>query len=179
MSRAIFKTLREQSAIGFDGKLIFQDSSTGQQVGIILISNGLIVGANYNKIDGKKSLINLLVNEFSSESNYSHTVEPEVIGLDLFQFELTLDDLEIDFRNLYEKIEKFKKLKPPSNKRIVVDADFICRGSAIDAQEFDILCLISDFGKVEDIYKNSELFEFEVTNALVGLRKKGALKVLS
>lgn len=179
MNKAIFRTLREQSAIGFDGKIIFLNADTGQQVGFILICNGLIVGASFNKQTGRKALINLLVEEFSSVLNLNHIVEPEVINVDTFQFEITLDELENDFRSLYEKIESSKKLRPPGNKRLLVDADFVCRGLKIDPFEFDLMCLISDFGKVEEIYNNSELLEFEVTNALVSLRKKGAIKVIS
>jgi hypothetical protein len=40
------------------------------------------------------------------------------------------------------------------------------------------MCTISDYSDVSEIYKNSKLLDFEITNALVNLRKKDALKVV-
>tara|TARA_Y100000590_G_scaffold469529_1_gene657852 strand:- start:289498 stop:290031 length:534 start_codon:yes stop_codon:yes gene_type:complete len=176
---ALIKTLREQSAIGFDGKIIVQDKAMSQHLGSILLCAGTLVGCSFNGERGKKSLLNILMQEFSSNPSLDYVVEPEVIGLELIQFEIELNDLEEEFRNILEQTEKNKKLKPPGNKRVIVNSDFICRGANIEPKEFDVLCLISDFGKIQDIYENSFLYEFEVTNALVSLRKKGALKVLS
>jgi len=176
---ALIKTLREQSAIGFDGKIVVQDRNLSQHLGNILLCAGTLVGCSFNGERGKKSLLNLLMQEFSSSSSLEYIVEPEVIGLDLIQFEIDLSELEEDFKSILEQTEKNKKLKPPGNKRVVINSDFVCRGATIEPKEFDVLCLISDFGKIQDIYENSFLYEFEVTNALVSLRKKGALKVLS
>ncbi len=176
---ALIKILREQSAIGFDGKIVVQDKSLSQHLGNILLCAGTVVGCSFKKETGRKSLLNLLMQEFSEDSSLEYVVEPEVIGLELIQFELELSNLESEFRYLLEQTEKNKKLKPPGNKRVVINSDFVCRGAEIDPKEFDILCLISDFGKIQDIYENSFLYDFEVTNSLVSLRKKGALKVIS
>ncbi|MFT6068691.1 MAG: hypothetical protein ACJAT2_003514 [Bacteriovoracaceae bacterium] len=176
---SIFKILREQSAIGFDGRIVFQGNDSGQLKGEVLVHNGDIVGCNYNGSSGKKALLNLAYEDFAELVKFSYIVEPEVIGQEKVQFEFALGDFENTFREVYEKIESSKKLKPPPGKRLIINPDFVCRGDKISASEFDILCTISDFGKVADIYKNSPLLDFEVTLGLVSLRKKGALKVVS
>ncbi len=176
---SIFKILREQSAIGFDGRIVFQGNDSGQLKGEVLVHSGDIVGCNYNGSSGKKALLNLAYEDFAEVAEFNYTVEPEVISQDKIQFESTLTDFEDSFREVYEKIKSSKKLKPPPGKRLVINSDFVCRGDKISATEFDILCTISDFGKVADIYKNSPLLDFEVTLGLVSLRKKGALKVVS
>lgn len=175
----IFKILREQSAIGFDGKVIFQDSSTSRLLGEILMSSGKIVGCLYSGAIAKKALLNILYDDFSDNCSFNHVVEPEVISQGKHQLELKVSDLETEISALYEKIESTKKLRPPGNKRVMVNSDFVCRGAEISSKEFDILCTISDYGKISEIYLNSGLLAFEVTLALVSLRKKGALKVLS
>jgi hypothetical protein len=176
---SIFKILREQSAIGFDGRIVFQERNSSQFKGEVLVQNGDIYGCNYNGSIGKKALLNLAYDDFAEVVSFSYVVEPEVINQEKIQFELKVSDFEEEFRQVYEKIESCKKLKPPPNKRLLVNPDFICRGDNISASEFDVMCTISDFGKVSDIYKNSPLLEFEVTLSLVSLRKKGALKVVS
>lgn len=176
---AIIKILREQSAIGFDGKIIVQDQNLSQHLGQILICSGTIVGCNFLNKTGKKALINLLVQEFDPNKQMSYVVEPEVIALELIQFELEVPVLEEEIRSILEESKKNKKLRPPGDKRLVVNADFVCRGEDISSNEFDILCLISDFGKIQDVYDNTALLDFEVTDGLVSLRKKGALKVIA
>jgi hypothetical protein len=176
---SIFKILREQSSIGFDGRIVFQGNDSGQLKGEILVHNGDIAGCNYNGASGKKALLNLAYEDFAEIVKFSYVVEPEVISQDKIQFEFGLNDFEQTFREVFEKIKSTKKLKPPSNKRLLINPDFVCRGEKISATEFDILCIISDFGKVSDIYRNSSLLDFEITLGLVSLRKKGALKVVS
>ena len=109
----------------------------------------------------------------------SYVVEPEVIALELIQFELEVPVLEVEIKSILEESKRNEKLRPPGDKRLVVNADFVCRGEEISSNEFDILCLISDFGKIQDVYDNTALLDFEVTDGLVSLRKKGALKVIA
>lgn len=176
---SIFKILREQSAIGFDGRIVFQGNDSGQLIGEILVQNGDLVGCNYNGSTGKKALLNLAYEDFAELVKFSYVVEPELISQDKIQFESSLNDFEDTFREVYQKIESSKKFRPPPTKRLLINPDFVCRGDKISSTEFDILCTISDFGKVSEIYKNSTLLDFEVTLGLVSLRKKGALKVVS
>ena len=44
---------------------------------------------------------------------------------------------------------------------------------------FLVLKSMTEFSKVEDIYKYTNLFEHEVTESLVTLRKKGYVNVVS
>ena len=70
-----------------------------------------------------------------------------------------------------------KKLKPAMNLRLVIDPEVIVSHDEITPEEFDILSVLSEWCVVSDVYKYSKLMEFEVTNALVSLRKKRAIKV--
>jgi hypothetical protein len=50
-------------------------------------------------------------------------------------------------------------------------------GADVTSDEFEVLAGLTDYNKVGDIYKNVNLLEYEITNALVSLRMKKALRV--
>lgn len=175
----ILKVLREQSAIGFNGRVVFREAASSRHLGNILIYSGSVVGCTFGEKTGKKALVSLFLEDFRNGNLYDIVVEPEVIDVESFQFEMELFKFEEELKVIIEKSEKNKKLKPPPDKRLLVNPDFVCRGDDISSSEFDLMCTISDFGKVSEIYKNSNLLEFEITDSLISLRKKGAIKVLS
>ena len=78
----------------------------------------------------------------------------------------------------YEQLSNPSGQKPPEHLKLLVKSEFIKNGGAVTPMEYELLSTISDFNLVKDIYEHSELFEFEITELLVSLRKKEALKVV-
>ena len=81
--------------------------------------------------------------------------------------------------DVYENYLGSKKLRPPGALKLVLNPNFIVEGQDVAPNEFDVLSAISDYSRVEDIYNHCPLMEYEVTQALVSLRRKGALKVVA
>ena len=179
---ALIKILKEQETFGFTGRINILDKKSGQFLGVIMQEEGVIVSARYHQEKGKKALYRLTIDDLQQEQESSSTlkfvVEPEIIEDADRGFELTVAAYEKMAKQLFEKTETSKRLRPPGHLRVSLNSNFIVEGEDVDATEFDVMAVISDYSRVNEIYENSNLFEFEVTSALVSLRRKGAIKVL-
>lgn len=179
---ALIKILKEQETFGFTGRINILDKSSGQFLGVIMQEEGVIVNARYRDGKGKKALFRLTIDDLkddkSAQAGLRFVVEPEVIEDADRSFELSVADYEVLARELYERSESSRKLRPSDDLRVALNSSFIVEGENVTWAEFDVMAVISDYPKIEDVYKHSQLYEFEVTSALVSLRKKGALKVL-
>lgn len=174
---SLMEVLKEQSSFGFTGKVNLLLSSNGQFYGVIYIHEGLIVGAQCGQQSARKALYKLVVEDVDSENHFKFVVEPELIAPALVTMKLTYDEVKAEAQKIYQKYVTAKKLKPAMNLRLVIDPEIIVSPEEITPEEFDILSVLAEWCVVADIYKYSKLMEFEVTNALVSLRKKRAIKV--
>lgn len=68
--------------------------------------------------------------------------------------------------------------RPPMSLKLLVEPNFLVSGEELTEIEYNLLCTMSDYNLVEDLYKNSPMLEYEITMALVSLRKKNALRVI-
>ncbi|MBT5096076.1 MAG: hypothetical protein HOM21_17615 [Halobacteriovoraceae bacterium] len=93
-------------------------------------------------------------------------------------FSLNFEKFKSNVKTLYGEYREVGRLKPPDSVKLLIQESFIRQGSDITAKEFRILCTLTEFNRVGDVYQNSDLMSFEVTRALVSLRKKAALKVI-
>ncbi len=71
------------------------------------------------------------------------------------------------------------KLRPPDHVKIVVDPNFVNEDLPVNSDEFTVLLTLTEWNSPFDIYQQCPLLDHEITYALVGLRKKQALKILS
>jgi len=172
----LIEVLKEQSSFGFTGKVNVLSRENGQFLGVIYQQDGLIVGAQIKDLKGKKALFNMIFTDVDSD-DYRFVVEPEVISADHITLKIPFEEVKTEAQKFYQQYVNAKKLRPAPNLKLVIDPEIIVSRDDITPSEFDVLAVISEYCKVSDIYKYSKLLDFEVTNALVSLRKKRAIKV--
>ncbi len=169
--------LDEQVSVGFTGKVNALDSKTSQILGSIFLKDGKIIDCSYKGSQSLKGFFNLCIDEFDVK-NLKYIVEPEVIDQRLETIHYPYSVLKRKIVEVVEKYRSAKEQKPPGNLKILIEPGFIANGEKVDATEFSLLKTLSDVNRVEDVYSKSTLIDYEITNALVSLRKKKALRVL-
>ncbi|MCO4794040.1 MAG: hypothetical protein KC493_10020 [Bacteriovoracaceae bacterium] len=172
---SLINSLTEQSTFSFTGRINVLHSKTKQYFGSIHLIDGKITESSYKGQTGKDTLYTILIEDMTDSTPLKFVVEPELIEPGSFSY--NVEEFKKDARTYYENFLATKKLKPPANLRLLVKGDFILAGPEVTGSEFQLLKIISDYSKVEDIYKESDQLEYQVTNSLVSLRKKGALRV--
>lgn len=177
MNKSLLKTLDEQVQVGFTGKVNVLDSFTKQLYGSIGIYEGEIVHCVFQGVVGLKAFYNIVIEEYENDK-FNYIVEPELIDQTKKNIYYSFGHLKNKVSEVFQNYEKSKALRPPENIKLVINSSFVSAGDEVTAQEYDLLGTISDFSKVEEIYKNSSLLDYEITNALVSLRKKQAIKVI-
>ena len=179
MIDGLLNILEEQSAMGFTGKINVLLQKNSQSYAVVLMHEGKIIhclGANKS---GENALLDLIFQDVSSSHDFKLVVEPEVVTSDEGLFSWSVKELKKKSRNVYENYLANQKLRPPPGLKLVINADFIIYGAEVYQNEFDVLSTISDYSRVQDIYENCALLEYEITQALVALRKKGGIKVVA
>ncbi len=174
---SLMEVLKEQSSFGFTGKVNLLLSSNGQFYGVAYLHEGFIVGATCAQLTGHKALYKMIFEDLESQSQFKFIVEPELVAQGHISIKVTFDEVKAEAQKIYQKYVSAKKLKPAMNLRLVIDPEVIVSRDEITPDEFDILSILAEWCVVADVYKYSKLMEFEVTNALVSLRKKRAIKV--
>jgi len=169
--------LDEQVSVGFTGRVNVLSSINKQLFGSLILLDGDVVDCTYKGSIGLKGFFNLCVDEFDNH-DLKYIVEPELIDSKKKTIHYPYSVLKRKIAETVEKYRDSKSNKPPENLKILIQPEFIDQGEKVDSNEFDLLSTISDFNRVSDIYKNCNLLDFEITNALVSLRKKKALKVI-
>jgi hypothetical protein len=170
--------LEEQCLIGFTGRINILKDSNKQFLGTVSLYDGYIVRSEYKKLTGKKTLFNVLIENLSQSEIQKFVVEPEIVEIESTDFKIDIHAFKHESRDRYERYLKSVKLTPPMSLRLLINSDFITEGRPLSDAEFDVLKVISDYNKVEDIYDMAPLYKYEVTEALVSLRQKKAIKVL-
>ncbi len=177
---SLLKHIEEQSLISFTGKINVLKPENNQHIGIVFLKEGDIVECNYGGKYGKKALFSLSFDEVEAKDFHKFVVEPEIIKDSQIRFTYTFDEFYEKMQERYEVYQKIKRLKPPNYLRLGIDPNFIkpeCK-TKIDGFEFDVLSAMVGAKKVSDIYLNCPLYDYEITGALITLRKKKAIRVL-
>ncbi len=173
----LISILEEQHSVGFTGKVNVLDRSSNQIFGHVIIFEGDISQCDYKGNEGLKAFYNLCIDEFD-ETELKYVVEPELV-------DTTKDSIHYPFSVLKRKITEVvgnyklnKENRPPDHLKILIKPEFIAKGEAVDNNEYDLLCTLSDYNLVSDVYKHCDLFDYQITNTFVSLRKKNALTVI-
>mgnify|MGYP000660462732 CR=1 FL=1 len=175
---SLVQKIEEQCSFNFTGRINILKRTDRQFLGVIYISDGLVVAAQFAKKTGLKALYSMVIFDMDEIAEFTLVAEPEVVSATDFEFSLKFSEFKSNVEKAYEEHIKAKSLRPPENIHILVNPVFIKNGKKTGANEFLLLKTIAEYSKVEDIYHNCELFDFEVTQALVNLRKICALKVI-
>ena len=173
----LMEILKEQAAFGFTGKINLLLNTNGQFQGVVYQHEGFIVDATYVGLSGKNALFKMIFEDVETTDFFKFIVEPELISEDHFLIKMSFDEIKKEAQGLYQKFILAKKLKPSLDLKLVINPEIIINEEEISPSEFDVLSVLVEWCKVEDVYRYCKLMEFEVTNALVSLRKKRAIKV--
>lgn len=177
MSELILKTIEDQVIINFTGKVNILGKETKQHIGAILLIDGQLVNAKYLGSEGLKAFYNVCIDEHLGKE-FEIIVEPEIID----QKEKKIDHpFSVLKRRMFEMVNNYKealKNRPPNNLKLVLVPSFLTEKTDVSREEYSLMCTMSDYNLVSDIYKKSPLLDYEITNALVLLRKKNAIKVI-
>ncbi len=175
-SSVLFRCLDEQAAVNFTGKVNVLEASDKRLLGVVTLKDGAIHGCSFQGILGLKAFHALLIREASG--GLSYVVEPEIVADEGRNIPLPLRILKERAAMALERWNKVAQAKPPSGLKLLVKPEFLEAQSDVSVPEFHVLCALAEWGVVEDLYKNCPLLEYEITEALVGLRKKDALQVV-
>ena len=173
----LIEVLKEQASFGFTGKINVLSRDNGQFLGVIYQQEGIIVGAQIKELKGKKALLKMIFDDVESNENFKFIVEPEVLSSEIMTVKITFEEIKLEAQSHFQEYLAAKKLRPQPHLKLVIDPEVIVSKVELTAQEFDVLAVITEWCNVSDIYKYSKLMDFEVTHALVSLRKKRAIKV--
>ncbi len=176
---SLLSIINEQAAFGFSGKINILLKSNDQLFGVIYQYEGKVIGASSDQQQGKKALFFLIFHDVDSVDKYKFVVEPEIINKVVFDFELTFEEITATAGKLFPEFLKAKKLRPPNHLKLLVNPEIIINEETLTPEEFGILITLTEFSKVIDVYQVSNFLEFEITNALVSLRKKKAILVVN
>lgn len=174
---SLIEVLKEQTSFGFTGKVNLLSFENGQFLGVVYQQEGIIVGASFNELKDYKALIKMIFDDLENNQSFKFVVEPEILSLDKCRISLALPVLIKDIQKKYQEFQHVKKLKPAPDLRLLIDPEIIVSNDDLTPQEFDLLATLTEYAKVSDIYKYSKLLDYEITSALVSLRKKKAIKV--
>lgn len=173
----LIEIIDEQIIVEFSGRIFVKEISSSKNLGEIVLIDGELISVHYQKMEGLKALFEIYLDTLK-DSFIHFDVQPEIIESSNKNIHHPFKVVVTKLSQMMTEYAECKKLRPPLTVKLVIKPEFIELGEEISDQEFNLLTVISDFNKVEDIYQHSNLMEFEVTKALVSLRKKGALKVV-
>jgi hypothetical protein len=173
----LLEILNEQSAFGFTGRINVLVKSNGQLFGVVYQNEGTVVDAESQSLNGLRALYKMIFTDVEFQDFLKFVVEPEILKSENFQLSISLDELKADASKKYQEYIAAKKLRPPANVKLVIDPEIIVNTNQVSPEEYDVLALLTEWSKVSDIYKYSNLLEYEITNALVSLRRKKAIRV--
>lgn len=177
---SLLKLIEEQSLISFTGKINVLKSDNNQHIGVIFFKEGDIVDSQYLGKTGKKGLYSLAFDEVEDTEAYKFIVEPEIIKDLHIKFTYSFDEFYEKMGERFEFYQKIKRFRPPNYLRLSVNPNFLKTECPvkINGFEFDTLSAVVNSKKVSDIYLNCPLYDYEITAALISLRKKKAIRVL-
>lgn len=118
-----------------------------------------------------------MIEEFDDKLEFKYVVEPELVS----QEQIIKYPFSVLKRKAAEIVTHYKEQRaqrPPMDLKLIVEPAFLEAGDELEESEYDLLCTLSDYNLVEDLYKHSPMLDYEITMALVSLRKKNALRVI-
>ncbi|MGB0454899.1 MAG: hypothetical protein ACPGJV_14410 [Bacteriovoracaceae bacterium] len=173
----IIPNLKNLCAINFTGKVNVQLKPRNQHIATIYVLDGNIVNCKYQKLSGYVALTSLILFEQEGDPELSVVSEPEIVSEKEVFFSEGFEDLVKRLQVSIEEHIKLRKYKPPEDVKVGIRNSFVELGPDLGFKEFEVLCSLTKYNNVKDIYRNLDLEETEVTLSLVKLRKKNALYV--
>lgn len=178
MEFKILPIIEEQIAVEFTGKVNILSTFNRQYLGHIVFKNGELIQIYFQQQFGLKAFYQLILQEYSLKS-FNYVVEPEVIEEKERKIHYPFAVIKNRLMEIIKKHEESLKFRPPENVRIIINPGFLNQDDEVTNQEFEVLKTLTEWNRPFDIYQHCELLDHEITWCLVGLRKKGALKIVA
>lgn len=173
----IIQVLDEQASVGFTGRVNALSSKDSRVLGVIEFEDGEILNTRYNSGSGLKAFYNYVINALEAPKAFRIVVEPELSrGEKRIHFPYSV--LKRKVLEVAKEYQKSKALRPPDGVKLYVKPEFISSGQVVTGEEFETMKSIAEYNHVKEIYKKCDLPDYQITNALVSLRKKNALSVV-
>lgn len=178
MNLKILDVIEEQVAVTFTGRLNVLSTENHQFLGHLLFKDGEIYQATYKGHKSLKAFYQIIITEFE-HNNFDYVVEPEVVSDTERHIHYPYSVLKNKLAEIMKSHKEALKFKPLSNVKIIIDPEFIAGFAPMNGAEFAVLETLTEWSSTDDIYQHCPLQEYEITDALVSLRKKEALKILA
>jgi hypothetical protein len=169
--------LDEQTAVGFTGRINVLDRHTRQLLGVVILKDGNVHRCRYHEHTGLRAF-HTLVLESVQLVPMEFIVEPEIVDDDNRQIHFPYSVLRQRSLATVERFLAVAAHKPPAHLKLLVRADFLESQVPVSNAEFQVLCALTEWSRVDELYQNCSLLPHEITESLVALRKKNALKVV-
>ena len=178
MHLKIIPVFEEQIAANFTGKINVLATFNHQYLGHILFKNGELLQVFFQNLQGLKAFYHIIIQEFSLQS-FDYVVEPEIVEDKERQIHYPYAVLKNKLADVLKLHRESLKMRPPENVRILLDAEFLDDTLPVSSEEFEVMKTLTEWSTPHDVYQHCSLLDYEITQALVNLRKKGALKILA
>lgn len=175
--RYLINILDEQVSVGFTGKINVLNAKSKQHLGVITLYEGEVFHASFKGSNHLKAFYSLFIKEMDSDE-LTYVVEPEIVDEFTRSIHYPYNVLKQKVSEVISEYQLSKENRPPDHLKLMAKPDFIKSGDTVSPTEFKLLTTLSDYNQVADIYKNCDLLDYEITNALVSLRKKNGLVVI-
>lgn len=171
------ETIEEHSLLNFTGRINILQGDSRKFCGAVYLLSGDIVYAQYLGNISTASIYKIIYDDIK-HGDLSFMPEPEVIDASMVIISITIDEIKAGARSYIEAIQKLSKHKIPENLSLDVNRSVFDLEN-VTYDELHTLTLVSEFNKVLDITKNSDMDKSRILTSLIGLREKKALRVVS
>ena len=177
MTLKIFDVLDEQAMVSFTGRVNIIQLTNRELLGVVILKDGYVCKANYKGVHGVKAFYNIVI-ETATTLHVDFIVEPEIISDEDKQIHFPYSVLKTRSEEVLDRYSKVAGLKPPPQVKLVPKSDILISHHEMGEAEFQVLCALTEWSKVEDLYLYCPLLDFEITESLVSLRRKNAIEVV-
>lgn len=174
---AFFRTLDDQSAVRFTGRVNILDRLTRQLLGEVVLRDGEIWRCSFKGTIGLKAFFNIVISDYSGELQ-DFIVEPEIIREEDRHIHYPYPVLKKRALEVSVRYAAAARMRPPGHLKLIVRPEFLEEVEDVSEAEFRLLCSLTSWNSVDEVYQNCQLLDYEITESLVSLRKKKALQVV-
>lgn len=171
------ETIEEHFLLNFTGRINVLQGSSRKFCGAVYLLNGDVVYSQYLGQVSKHSIYKIIVDDIE-QGDLTFVAEPEVIDASMVVINVSIDEIKTGARAYIENIQKLNKHQVSNNLSLRVDSS-VFELDNINYDELHALTLVSEFNKVLDIIKNSDMEKSRILTSLISLREKKALRVAS
>ncbi len=174
----LLAVLDEQTMVGFTGRVNVLDKISHQLLGVVILREGQIFRCSYRSVSGLKAFYNIVI-EGAQLVPQEFIVEPEIIHESDRQIHYPYSFLKSKTAEVLERFQTVAHLRPPAQVKLLARSSFLDSDEEVTEAEFAVLCTLTEWSQVEDLYRHCSLMDYEITESLVSLRRKEALQVVS